>query len=436
MTESLISSLGQHSPQAISPLSSVRRYAALDQDPIAAGRELGVDTVLDGSLQRRGDRLRVSVRLLRVADARQLWAQTFDQDFTTIFDVQDIIAARVAQAVSVRWIGSARHAALRTRRIPKRMRSMRVDDSPGRGRPNRACCRQSTSSSKPLRGIRVTRSRTPALQIATLCSASSACALRMRCFPRRAVLPKRRCRSIPISRRRIRHWDTSRCSTSTIGTVQLASMQRALQLDPSLASTYHRRGLLYAMQGDIDRALAGIGTGATARAALARARAAAGNFLYYAKRYDESIRLVEQVLALDERADNARAFLIRNLIVKGEYDRAIAENDKRPIQTPGSNAYRAQALALSGRRAEALAELDRVLEMSKERYVAGVRHRIDLRGSRRHRECVPVAGARHGGSIDADQLPRAGSDVRHVASPTRGRLARSAHRDLSSRFAG
>ena len=62
-------------------------------------------TVLDGSLQRRGDRLRVSVRLLRVADGRQLWAQSFDQDFTTIFDVQDVIAARVAQAVSVRWVG-------------------------------------------------------------------------------------------------------------------------------------------------------------------------------------------------------------------------------------------------------------------------------------------------------------------------------------------
>jgi TolB-like protein len=106
MTESLISSLSQHSSQPISPLSSVRRYAALDQDAVAAGRELGVDAVLDGSLQRRGDRLRVSVRLLRVADGRQLWAQSFDQAFTSIFDVQDVIAARVAQALSVRWVAS------------------------------------------------------------------------------------------------------------------------------------------------------------------------------------------------------------------------------------------------------------------------------------------------------------------------------------------
>ena len=48
----------------------------------------------------------------------------------------------------------------------------------------------------------------------------------------------------------------------------------------------------------------------------------------------------------------------------------MREYDKRPLQMPGSNAHRAQALALSGRRAAALAELDRVLELSKERYVA------------------------------------------------------------------
>lgn len=58
MAESLIAHLGQQGRQAISPLSSVRRYGALDQDPIAAGRDLGVDTVLDGSLQRRLSRLR------------------------------------------------------------------------------------------------------------------------------------------------------------------------------------------------------------------------------------------------------------------------------------------------------------------------------------------------------------------------------------------
>ena len=107
MTESLIASLARTSPRAISPLNSVRRFGGLDQDAIEAGRALGVDTVLDGSLQRSGDRLRVSARLLRVADGKQLWAEKFDQDFTTIFELQDSIASRVSEALTVRWAGQA-----------------------------------------------------------------------------------------------------------------------------------------------------------------------------------------------------------------------------------------------------------------------------------------------------------------------------------------
>ena len=184
---------------------------ALDQDPIAAGRELGVDTVLDGSLQRRGDRLRVAVRLLRVADGQQLWAQSFDQDFTTIFDVQDIIAARVAQAVSVRWVGSG----VNTRRpvhagsgslCALRERPIRLDAA---DRTEPAAGNRLLRASHRA-GIRTTHSPTRALPTATPSLASSACALRMKCFPRRAARSKRRCRSIPISRRPIRHWDTSR----------------------------------------------------------------------------------------------------------------------------------------------------------------------------------------------------------------------------------
>ena len=121
--------------------------------------------------------------------------------------------------------------------------------------------------------------------------------------------------------------------------------------------------LLYAMQGDIDRALAATERAQQIEPLWLSPRAAAGNFLYYARRYDESIRILEQVLELDDRADKARALLIRNLIARHEYERALAENDKRAVKMPGSNAHRAQALALVGRRAAALAELDRVLNL-------------------------------------------------------------------------
>jgi DNA-binding winged helix-turn-helix (wHTH) protein/TolB-like protein/Tfp pilus assembly protein PilF len=370
MADSLISRLSQNSWQAISPLSSVRRYGALDQDPIAAGRALGVDAVLDGSLQRSGDRLRVTVRLLRVADGNQLWSQSFDQDFTTIFDVQDIIAARVAEAVSLRWIGggAARGApytqdpeafalyaggqfAWTRQTEPSLLQAVAFFEQAIERDPNYALAYASLADTYALLGIFGMRAPHEVFP-----KARSAVEKALSIDPDLAAA---HAASGHIKMMYEHDWDGA-----------AREYQRALQLDPSLASAYHRRGLLYAMQGDIDRALESNNRAQQLEPSWIAPKGAAGNFLYLARRYDESLRLCEQVLALDERADNARSFLIRNLIVKGDYDRAIAEYDRRPLQMPGSNAHRAQALALAGRRAAALAELDRVLKLSKERYVA------------------------------------------------------------------
>jgi tetratricopeptide (TPR) repeat protein len=124
------------------------------------------------------------------------------------------------------------------------------------------------------------------------------------------------------------------------------------------------------MQGDIDRAIAASEQAQQLEPLWLSPRIAAATYRYYAKRYGESTRLIERVLAMDDRSDNARGVLIRNLIAQGEYQRALTELDKRFIQTQGSESFRAQALALSGRRGEALAELDRVLELSTKRYVS------------------------------------------------------------------
>src|SRR5262249_7740728 len=85
----------------VRPLSAVRKYADLHQDPLLAGRELGVGSVLEGSLQRRGNKIRVTVRLLNVANGASLWAGTFDEDMTDIFALQDAISERVVQALAI-----------------------------------------------------------------------------------------------------------------------------------------------------------------------------------------------------------------------------------------------------------------------------------------------------------------------------------------------
>ena len=101
MAETLIARLSRASSTVVRPLSSVRRYTDVDQDAIVAGRALEVESVLDGSIQRQDNRIRVTARLIRVRDGISLWAQTFDEEFTDVFRVQDAISERVAAAMEL-----------------------------------------------------------------------------------------------------------------------------------------------------------------------------------------------------------------------------------------------------------------------------------------------------------------------------------------------
>ena len=76
MADTLIAKLSNSREIIVSSLNVVRKYSGLDQDSLVAGRELGVSSVLEGSVQKMADRIRVSARLIRVADGSSLWAET------------------------------------------------------------------------------------------------------------------------------------------------------------------------------------------------------------------------------------------------------------------------------------------------------------------------------------------------------------------------
>jgi TolB-like protein/tetratricopeptide (TPR) repeat protein len=111
MADSLITRLSTVPGLVVRSVGSVRRYAGAEQDPVRAARDLDVAWIVDGSLQRRGDQLRVTARLLRAADGVAAWSGSFDEKFTGVFDVQDQISARVLQALAPRLEAGAGVAA-------------------------------------------------------------------------------------------------------------------------------------------------------------------------------------------------------------------------------------------------------------------------------------------------------------------------------------
>ena len=90
----------------VRPTSAVRRYLSEDTDALTAAKQLGVDAVLEGSLQRAGDRLRVSVNLLRCLDGKSLWTDSFDILMADIFTVQDTVAQQVASRLRLQMDAS------------------------------------------------------------------------------------------------------------------------------------------------------------------------------------------------------------------------------------------------------------------------------------------------------------------------------------------
>jgi len=105
MAETLTARLSSLKLLAVRPSSAVLKYAASDKETAVAGQELKVDSVLEGSIRRLGDRLRVTVRLVSVSDVSLLWADHFDENFTDIFKVEDSISTKVAAALALKLSG-------------------------------------------------------------------------------------------------------------------------------------------------------------------------------------------------------------------------------------------------------------------------------------------------------------------------------------------
>jgi DNA-binding winged helix-turn-helix (wHTH) protein/TolB-like protein/Tfp pilus assembly protein PilF len=104
VADAVITKLSNVRELPVRPTDVVIRYGD-SKDPLQAARELGVDSVLSGKIQKSGDRLRVTVQLVRVQDGRTLWAQTFDERTTGIFAVEDSISERVVAALAINLAG-------------------------------------------------------------------------------------------------------------------------------------------------------------------------------------------------------------------------------------------------------------------------------------------------------------------------------------------
>jgi TolB-like protein len=106
LSEELIAALAQISGLKVIGRSSSFRFKDRKEEPKTIGERLGVSTLLDGTVRKQGDRVRIVAELVNAADGIQLWTRTFDRELKDIFAVQQEIARAVAESLKMTLLGT------------------------------------------------------------------------------------------------------------------------------------------------------------------------------------------------------------------------------------------------------------------------------------------------------------------------------------------
>jgi adenylate cyclase len=101
LTEELISVISQLRGLRVISRTSVMQYRATTKAVSQVGAELGVSSILEGSVRKAGNRLRITAQLIEARSDRHLWAQSYDREFEDVFAVQTDIAEKVADALMI-----------------------------------------------------------------------------------------------------------------------------------------------------------------------------------------------------------------------------------------------------------------------------------------------------------------------------------------------
>jgi TolB-like protein/tetratricopeptide (TPR) repeat protein len=374
MADTLINKLSNIRQITVRPLSAVRQYASVQQDAVAAGREQKVDAVLDGNIQRSGDKVRVAVRLVRVGDGVGIWTDQFDAPMTDIFAVQDSISERVASALAVRLSGEEK--GLLTRRNTQNPEAYRLYLL-GRYHLNRLT---DEGFRKGLDYFQRAIDEDPKYAMAYAGLADAYISLGdFDALPPKETFPKAKQAALQALEldEHLAEAHVSLANAKFLYDWDWAGSEdefkRALVINPDYSDGHQMYGHYLTGRGRFDEALREMQRAQELDPLSLAKITGVGEVLHMARRDDEAIAAFRKTLEMDPNFGFGYWELGRAYTEKGMYAEAIAAFQKAiPLSgdSPDESASLGCAYAQSGRKAEARKIIDDLKEQAKKRYIA------------------------------------------------------------------
>jgi adenylate cyclase len=372
LTEELLNTLAQVPGLRVAARTSSFAFKGQNVPIDEVARRLNVAHVLEGSVRRSGERLRITAQLVSAADGYQLWSRTYDRRLEDIFDIQDEISGAIAAELRGRLGADTRRAS-----IPTRMTDPETYDVYLRGRFHwRTGTLADVEQALALLHEAIARDSSFALAWVGLADAYTrlahwghrppremlppASAAAARAVALDSLLPAARASRAQL----LRWWDHDRVSARR-------EFLRALELDPHDALIHEWYGWFLADEGRIDEAIEHFRRAAELDPLSYTAVSMLGNMYVFARRWEDAIAQFDRGARMPGNPFGAgwraRPYSMHRV---GRGEAAIAELEGVAERNVAQNAVLGHLYAATGRTGDARRILAELRRLSQHRYVA------------------------------------------------------------------
>lgn len=373
MTEELISTLSKIAGFRVIARTSVAKYKGSTKTVAEIGKELTVSAILEGSVRKAGNKIRIAVQLADPETEEHLWSGKYDRELEDLFVVQSEIAKKVADELEVQIKSDER---LYLGRKPTDSNQAFTLYFEGRHFLN---TRTEDGLNKAIELFEkaLTKDSHYALAYTGIADSYSVLAL-LEFLPPKKAFPNARGaaeKAVEI--------DTGLAEAHTsLGVVRFQydwdwdraerEFKRAIELNPSYAPAHQYYADFLKSQGRFDEALAEMGYAQALDPLSLAINTGVGHVLYLSRQYDEAIQQYKNAITLDPAFVQVRLWFGRPYLQKRMYKEAIAELSQAVTLSGGSTisiAMLGHAHAAAGDRKEAEKNLEKLVERAEDRYV-------------------------------------------------------------------
>jgi len=371
--DEIITRLSKIADLKVISCTSTQRFKSSPDDVPAIAGQLGVANILEGSVQRTGDQVRVNVQLIKGATDTHLWADTFDRHLTDIFAVESEIAKTIAETLRAKLSGSEQNAI-----VAKPTENTEAYQLYLRGRFfwNK---RTGQNLNKAADYFNQAIAIDPKYALAYVGLADAYVLMPFYgagaprdCYPKaKAAVEK----ALELDNS-LAEAHTSMAQVFCYHLElhpALREFERAIELNPNYPTAHQWYGssALTAL-GQFDRAIAEVKRAIELDPLSLVINTDLGNTLYRARRYDDAITQMRKTLEMDPGFYYTHWNLGSALAAKGALGPAIEEYQKaRSLNDdPSMLGFLGRALAVSGNKTEAMKILEQLNTISKQRYVS------------------------------------------------------------------